>query len=89
MVPDKQRENRIILAGDLCINSLTIGSWNAAEKYLRRERARKKRFKDGDRPKALGTNQSSWPGERTRVLAYGTTGEPKKEGQKWIKFFAC
>ena len=42
IMPGKQRENRINLAGDLCINSLTMGSWNLAEKYLRRGRAPKK-----------------------------------------------
>jgi hypothetical protein len=74
------------LAGDLCINSLTIGSWNAAEKYLRRERARKKRFKDGDRPKLWRPTNQAGQGERTRVLAYGTTGEPKKDDRSGSSF---
>jgi hypothetical protein len=34
--PCKQRDNRIILAEDLCINSLTVCSWDPAKKYLRR-----------------------------------------------------
>jgi hypothetical protein len=58
MMLGKQRDNIISLAGDLCINSLTISSWNAAEKYLRRERAPERALlKDGDHQKAQAANQ--------------------------------
>jgi len=74
------------LAGDLCINSLTIVSWNAAEKYLRRERAPKKNvLRTGIDEKNLG-GQPIKPARGTYVNIgvryYGRT--KKRDRQKLI-----
>jgi hypothetical protein len=77
MMPSKQRDNKISLAGDLCIDSLTIGTWNAAEKYLRRGRARERAPLETGNDKKLGVANQSSRQRGTYLSAYATTGEPK------------